>query len=166
MPPYCWIPRPFTCDFSDAAMAAMSLTLPHAPASFHLHFNGDSESEAVMFYPTESRFRQSPRAAAWLALPLLLLLTTLVARSQSERIRMPASAPAAKWIDAWGVSFLSTTVNGAVQNVPTFNNQTIRFNVFPNLAGTEARVKFTNKFSKDPIQIGAAHIAIRGTGNA
>ena len=35
-----------------------------------------------------------------------------------------------KWVDAWAVSFLPTTVNGEPQAVPTFNNQTLRLNMF------------------------------------
>jgi lysophospholipase L1-like esterase len=81
---------------------------------------------------------------------------------------MPATASvgATKWIDAWAVSFLPTTVNGAVQSTRTFNNQTVRLNVFAKLGGTQARVKFTNKFTSVPLVIGAAHIARRASGAA
>ena len=68
---------------------------------------------------------------------------------------------ATKWIDAWAVSFLPTLRNGALDPVPTFNNQTVRFMVFSKLAGSRARVKFTNKFQTTPLVIGAAHVALR-----
>jgi lysophospholipase L1-like esterase len=78
------------------------------------------------------------------------------------------NASATKWIDAWAVSFLPTLRNGALDPVPTFTDQSVRFMVFSKLAGTQARVKFTNKFQTTPLVIGAAHIALRAgtTGGA
>jgi len=93
------------------------------------------------------------------------VLTGAVGTLATARAAAPAvAAPAAtgeKWIDAWAVSFLPTTVNGTLQNVPSFNNQTVRFMIFTKLGGTQARVKFTNKFSTTPLTIGDAHIALR-----
>jgi lysophospholipase L1-like esterase len=80
-----------------------------------------------------------------------------------------AAAPAAstnpgpaarKWIDAWAVSFLNTRVMDVVQATPNFDNQTLRLIVFSKLAGNQARVQFTNKFSSVPLRIGAARIAL------
>jgi lysophospholipase L1-like esterase len=73
-----------------------------------------------------------------------------------------------RWIDAWGVSFLPTLRNGALDPVPTFNEQTLRVVVFSKLAGTQARVKLTNRFQAEPLRIGAARIALRdgATGGA
>jgi lysophospholipase L1-like esterase len=70
-----------------------------------------------------------------------------------------------QWVDAWGASFLSTTVNGAAQSVPTFNNQTYRLNLYTKLGGTQVRVKVSNKFATNPLAIGAAHVALRSTKN-
>jgi lysophospholipase L1-like esterase len=66
-----------------------------------------------------------------------------------------------KWVDAWAVSYLPTTVNGALQAVPTFDNQTLRLNMFVKLGGEALRVKLTNRFSTQPLVIGAAHVALR-----
>jgi len=71
-----------------------------------------------------------------------------------------------KWVDAWAASYLPTVRNGVLQPVPTFSNQTLRLNVFSGLAGTEARVKFTNKFQLAPLIIGAAHLALRAGGGS
>jgi lysophospholipase L1-like esterase len=73
------------------------------------------------------------------------------------------AAPAAdtKWVDAWATSFLPTLRNGQLDPVPTFSNQTFRLVVFSKLAGTQARVRLTNKFQATPLNIGAAHIALR-----
>jgi lysophospholipase L1-like esterase len=72
---------------------------------------------------------------------------------------------AGQWVDSWAASFLSTTVNGAVQSTPTFNNQTYRLNVFTKLGGTQVRVKLTNKFATNSLTVGAAHVALRSTNN-
>ncbi len=66
-----------------------------------------------------------------------------------------------KWVDAWAVSYLPTTVNGTSQAVPTFHNQTIRLNMYLKLGGTALRVKLTNRFSTQPLLIGGAHVALR-----
>jgi len=77
-----------------------------------------------------------------------------------------ADAPQLQWVDAWGTSFLPTTINGRAGQGVNFDHQTIRLNVFAKLAGAQARVKFTNKFGTEPLQIGAAHIARRANGPA
>lgn len=73
---------------------------------------------------------------------------------------MPESADS-RWIDAWGTSFAPTLRNGALDPVPTFNDQTLRVVVFGRLAGTQARIRLTNRFQSTPLSIGAAHIALR-----
>ena len=66
-----------------------------------------------------------------------------------------------KWVDAWAVSYLPTTVNGTPQSVPTFSNQTLRLDMFVKLGGTALRVKLSNRFSTQPLVIGDAHVALR-----
>ncbi|MEI6861878.1 MAG: SGNH/GDSL hydrolase family protein [Verrucomicrobiota bacterium] len=73
----------------------------------------------------------------------------------------PAANAATRWVDAWATSFLPTLRNGTLDAVPTFSNQTLRLVVFSKLAGTQARVRLTNKFQTTPLKIGAAHIALR-----
>ena len=77
-----------------------------------------------------------------------------------------ASATTEQWIDSWAASFLSTTVNGAIQTAPSFNNQTYRLNVFSKLGGTQVRVKLTNKFATNTLMVGAVHVALRSTTNS
>ncbi len=66
-----------------------------------------------------------------------------------------------KWVDAWAVSYLPTTVNGTPQTVPAFSNQTLRLHLFVKLGGTALRVKLSNRFSTQPLVIGGAHVALR-----
>jgi lysophospholipase L1-like esterase len=69
--------------------------------------------------------------------------------------------PERKWVDAWAVSYLPTTINGTLQSVPTFHNQTLRMNMFLKLGGAALRVKVTNRFATRPVTIGSAHVALR-----
>jgi lysophospholipase L1-like esterase len=70
-----------------------------------------------------------------------------------------------KWIDAWAVSYIPSTINGTPQAVPTFIGQTLRLNMFLRLGGTAVRVKLSNRFSTQPLKIGNAHVALRRTGS-
>jgi lysophospholipase L1-like esterase len=83
-------------------------------------------------------------------------------RAQDQTV-VPGIGPTAerKWVDAWAVSYLPTTVNGAPQAVPTFRDQTLRLNMFIKLGGTGLRVKLSNRFSSQPLVIGGAHVAVR-----
>ena len=96
----------------------------------------------------------------WALLALCVVTAPIVARAQ-ETLSGIGPAPARKWVDAWAASYLSTTVNGVRQSVPTFDNQTLRLNMFLKLGGTALRVKFTNRFSTNPLVIGSAHVALR-----
>ena len=89
-----------------------------------------------------------PITVCCVAAMAIALLAEPPAQAQS-RGALPAAAPAAaaKWIDAWAVSFIPTTVNGTRQSSRTFESQTLRLNVFAKLGGTQARVKFTNRFT-------------------
>jgi lysophospholipase L1-like esterase len=96
------------------------------------------------------------RQAGWFFTAVLVLLQMACAWCL-------AAAPATNstWVDAWAVSYLSTTVNGTPQAVPTFNNQTLRMNMFTKLGGTALRVKFTDRFATKSVVIGEAHVALR-----
>jgi lysophospholipase L1-like esterase len=84
---------------------------------------------------------------------VFMLMETVAAKADAEQAR--------KWVDAWAVSYLPTTINGTLQSVPTFHNQTLRLNMFLKLGGAALRVKLTNRFSTRPLIIGSAHVALR-----
>lgn len=64
-------------------------------------------------------------------------------------------------MDSWGASFLPTLRNGKLDPVPAFNDQTLRVMVFSRLAGTQARIRISNRFQEKPLVIGAVHVALR-----
>jgi lysophospholipase L1-like esterase len=112
------------------------------------------------------------------AIIIVLAMVILAACRKADSLKADASAerkatvaaaldaPAAKWVDSWAASFLSTKVNGVVQAAPSFNNQTFRLNIFSKLGGTRVRVKLTNKFGTNSLTVGAVHIALRSTNNS
>ena len=100
----------------------------------------------------------------WQAVCLLAAVCALMRAAGAQgQAAAPGIGPTAerKWLDAWAVSYLPTTVNGAPQAVPTFHDQTLRLNMFVKLGGTTLRVKLSNRFSKQPLVIGGAHVAVR-----
>jgi lysophospholipase L1-like esterase len=105
-----------------------------------------------------------PRKARLLAFAAAMSAAITFAASQPTPpagATTAATGAATKWVDAWAVSFLPTLRNGQPDPVPTFSNQTFRVMVFSKLAGTQARVKFTNKFQSKPLNVGAARLALR-----
>ena len=66
----------------------------------------------------------------------------------------PAQAPAA------------TTPTPAAPVAGTLNNQTARMIVRTSIGGSRVRVEFSNAFGATPLDMGAAHIAIRGNDSA
>jgi lysophospholipase L1-like esterase len=69
-----------------------------------------------------------------------------------------------QWVSTWSAS-AQTAIPGS-PDATGFNNQTIRNIVFTSVGGDLVRVRFTNTFGDQPLQIGAASIAIAGTGAA
>lgn len=105
------------------------------------------------------------RLAARLLAAVCALMQAAAVRGQAAALDIGPTAER-KWVDAWAVSYLSTTVNGQRQAVPTFRNQTLRLNMFLKLGGTALRVKLTNRFSTNALVIGGAHVALRGGTNS
>jgi lysophospholipase L1-like esterase len=66
-----------------------------------------------------------------------------------------------------GRGSLSTTITMdavAVDPVPTIDHQTIRVMLRTTAAGSQVMVKLTNRYSAEPLGIGAAHVGIGGPG--
>jgi lysophospholipase L1-like esterase len=100
------------------------------------------------------------RQAEFILAAIYMLIQAIGVQSQTPS---PSMSPTAerRWVDAWAVSYLPTIVNGTLQAVPTFHNQTMRLNMFLKLGGVALRVKLTNRFSTHLLAIGGAHVALR-----
>ncbi|MBV9684812.1 MAG: SGNH/GDSL hydrolase family protein [Solirubrobacterales bacterium] len=70
----------------------------------------------------------------------------------------------ARWVSTWAAS-PQTAIPGT-SDATGFNNQTIRNIVFTSVSGNLVRVRFTNTFGDQPLQIGGASIAVAATGAA
>lgn len=110
------------------------------------------------------------RPAGNLLAALAVLATALVfappgsAASPSAR----ASTGAVGWVNAWQDSPVpGGTIPGS--NCPAdtgLNNQTVRNIAFSSAGGDRVRVRLSNAFGAQPLRVGAASVAIAGTGAA
>ena len=71
------------------------------------------------------------------------------------------------WIGTWGTSPAPQLASPALMlsNHLLFENQTIREIVHTSAAGNAVRVRLSNAYGKEPITVGAAHIALRKDGS-
>ncbi|HET6869452.1 MAG TPA: SGNH/GDSL hydrolase family protein [Solirubrobacteraceae bacterium] len=69
-----------------------------------------------------------------------------------------------RWVATWAAS-PQTAIPGT-PDAQGFNNQTVRNIVFSSVSGDVVRVRFTNTFGDQPLDIGDASIAVAGTGAA
>jgi lysophospholipase L1-like esterase len=73
------------------------------------------------------------------------------------------AADEAHWIGTWGASPAPQLSNPAqmLANKLLFSNQTIREIVHTSAGGNTVRVRLSNAYGREPVTIGAAHIALR-----
>jgi lysophospholipase L1-like esterase len=64
-----------------------------------------------------------------------------------------------KWIGTW-------TMAPAPAETGAFNNQTLRVTMRASLGGNRVRVRISNAYGRRPLDVGGAHIALRGAGAA
>ena len=77
-----------------------------------------------------------------------------------------AAAPG-HWVAAWGASPAPQLPDAQMQAAHLrFENQTLREIVHTSLGGDSVRVRLSNAYGKETLEIGAAHIALRAKGAA
>ncbi|MBV9465916.1 MAG: SGNH/GDSL hydrolase family protein [Solirubrobacterales bacterium] len=77
------------------------------------------------------------------------------------------SAASPNWVTAWAASPQIVTTGGLFSTTPaSFDNQTVRNIVFSSVSGSKVRVRFTNGFGTQPLEIGGAAIGVAGKGAA
>ncbi len=94
-----------------------------------------------------------------------LVLTFLILSSVSATVAAgPTPAPAAHWVVSWGASPSPPPEAAQISKARLeFNNQTLREIVHLSLGGSAVRVRFSNFFGKQSLEIGAAHLALRAS---
>src|SRR5438105_8455902 len=65
-------------------------------------------------------------------------------------------------VQSWAVGHIAPLPTSTAQ----YNNQTLREIVHTSIGGDELRVRIANTFGTDPLVIGAAHVAVSGSGSA
>jgi lysophospholipase L1-like esterase len=113
-----------------------------------------------VFYLCSSRIFSLPRIAqarglcARFVMALLALSSTVAAG--------PTAAPAAHWVVSWGASASPPPDAGEIRRKGLeFNNQTLREIVHLSIGGPAVRVRFSNFFGTQSLEIGSAHLALR-----
>lgn len=79
---------------------------------------------------------------------LLIVATAGAAMCQSGEV--------SPWVATWGTAM----VDGNGGSPPDFSGQTLRLIVHSSVGGSQARIWLSNRFGRDPLRIGAAHIAV------
>ncbi|MFL5304482.1 MAG: GDSL-type esterase/lipase family protein [Polyangia bacterium] len=81
------------------------------------------------------------------------------------------AAPAAgqTWVSAWGgrgpLSSTITTNHKFVDPVPSLSGRTLRVMAHLTTGGSQVRVRLSQRFGNAPLAVGAAHVAVRGSGS-
>src|SRR5258708_29514584 len=77
-------------------------------------------------------------------------------------------AAPAHWVVAWGASPAPQLPDEAQMRAAKllFDNQTIREIVHTSIASDTVRVRLSNAYGKQAVEIGAVHIALHGTGSS
>lgn len=112
----------------------------------------------IRFYVRRSRIFSLPgaddRCPRFMMAVLALACTAAAAGS--------TAAPAEHWVVSWGAS-PSPAHDAAKARAEglEFHNQTLREIVHLSIGGSRVRVRFSNSFGKQSLEIGAAHLALR-----
>ncbi|HZT30718.1 MAG TPA: SGNH/GDSL hydrolase family protein [Bryobacteraceae bacterium] len=77
------------------------------------------------------------------------------------------AAPQTHWVATWGASPAPQLPDEAQMRAAKleFQNQTVREIVHTSIGGNTVRVRLSNAYGKQPVEIGAAHIAVRAKGS-
>ena len=80
-----------------------------------------------------------------------------------------APAMAQTWVSAWGgrgpLSTTITTNHTFTDPVPNLSGRTLRVMAHLTTGGSQVRVRLSQRFGSSPLVVGAAHVAIRGSGS-
>ena len=98
------------------------------------------------------------RGRCWmLSIAMLLVLVSTIPRATKAA---PADLASEHWIGTW-----ATAPQPAIPgDIDTFQNQTLRLIVHTSVGGKKVRIKISNSYGDQPLQIGGSHIARRTAG--
>jgi lysophospholipase L1-like esterase len=91
-------------------------------------------------------------------------MTAFLALSFTTVAAGPAAAPAAHWVVSWGASPSPPLDAAQIRKAGLeFNNQTLREIVHLSIGGSAVRVRLSNFFGGQSLDIGAVHVALRAS---
>lgn len=98
---------------------------------------------------------------------VLLLFASVLSPGALSSAQTPGAAET-HWVGTWGASPSPQLPNSAEMKKAklAFANQTVREIVHVSIGGSSIRVRLSNAYGKESLEIGGAHIAIRQTGSA
>lgn len=100
--------------------------------------------------------------------------STLVMRAVGSMVvvgllALPGRARADAWVSAWGgrgpLSTTITTNHTFSDPAPNLSGRTLRVMAHLTTGGSQVRVRLSQRFGGAPLYVGAAHVAIRGSGS-
>lgn len=81
-----------------------------------------------------------------------------------------AYAQSTHWVETWTAAQQTPRViappNGATAGPASFSNQTVRMILHTTIGGQRLRLEFANTYGATPLEIGAAHVALRAKDSA
>jgi lysophospholipase L1-like esterase len=97
-------------------------------------------------------------------------LTTTQTYTSTQTASVLISRPSFDGVASGGgrgpLSSVIFTDHTFVDTLPSLSNQTVRVMLETTIGGSQVAVKLSNRFSAFPVSIGAAHLAIRGSGGS
>ncbi|GAA0952816.1 SGNH/GDSL hydrolase family protein [Virgisporangium aurantiacum] len=98
-----------------------------------------------------------PRRLAALAVLSLLSGVLTTAGAHAGAPDLPAAGSGDGWVGTWGASAMAPSA--LVSGVQTLNNQTVRNIVHTSVGGRELRIRLSNAFGNQAVDVGAATVA-------
>lgn len=115
------------------------------------------------------RQRENRRGRLWCALAAVALAAACAPPQPPADVE--AAPDTARWVGTWATGPVSLPVPeaesiGQPEPPPRIAGQTLRQVVRASIGGPRVRVLLSNQYGSEPLEIGAAHIAPRGSGPA
>ena len=103
--------------------------------------------------------RDARQTLGWIS---VILMAAVVGGTNPEIVSSVSSHKArGQWIGTWATA-AQPSLPG--KNIQAFRNQSVRLVVHTSVGGKRVRIKISNTYGEQPLQIGVAHIARRTTG--
>jgi lysophospholipase L1-like esterase len=128
--------------------------------------SSESKQDSVVVFPAPGAGPESPPE------PQRMDDATLATGPVSNPgLRVADPSPlSGSWVSAWGgrgpLSTTITTDRTFQDPVPDLSDRTLRIMAHVTAAGSQVRVRFSQRFSSSALELGAAHVAIRSSGSA